>query len=76
MNPFITRVTQLTVAPEGEPIFSETATIIEIDDEAAGEFIVIKQTFDHAKLGEVSFDLHNWPAVRDAVETLLKNTLP
>jgi len=32
-----TRTTQLTVAPEGEPIFSERAYTVTIDDEAAGE---------------------------------------
>ena len=42
MKPYETRVTQLTVAPEGEAIFSEAATTITIDDEAAGEFVKVK----------------------------------
>ena len=31
-----TRVTSWTVAPKGEPTFSEMATVVSIDDEAAG----------------------------------------
>ena len=76
MKPYETRVTQLTVAPEGEVIFSEAATIITIDDEAAGEFVKVKQSHDAAEPGEVYFDSDNWPVVRDAIETLLKNTRP
>mgnify|MGYP000650360830 CR=1 FL=1 len=32
-----TRITSLIVLPEGEPIFSERATIVRIEDEAGGE---------------------------------------
>jgi hypothetical protein len=34
----------MTIAPEGEPIFSEMATDICIEDDSAGEYIVIKQS--------------------------------
>lgn len=30
-----TRITRLTVLPKGEPLFAETATHIQIEDEAA-----------------------------------------
>ena len=40
---YTSRITQITVLPVGEPIFSERATVISIDDEAAGEFITVKQ---------------------------------
>ena len=65
-----TRITRLTVIPKGEPIFSETATHIQIEDEAAGEFISIEQTHDD-HTGKIVFNPDEWPAIRDAVEGLL-----
>lgn len=53
------RIKSLIVAPVGEPIFSEKATEISIDDEAGGEFIVIRQTFDRAENGEVRLNPGN-----------------
>lgn len=47
------RIKSLIVAPVCEPIFSEKATEISIDDESGGEFIVIRQAFDHAQNGEI-----------------------
>ena len=38
-----TRITSLIVLPEGEPIYSERATIVRIEDEAGGEYIVVSQ---------------------------------
>lgn len=66
-----TRITQLTVVPEGEPIYSEEATHIRLEDEAAGEFIVIAQ--DDTK---VRIDPNEWHHVRDAVERLLGTAQP
>jgi len=39
---FETRVTAITVCRNGDPLFSESATLIEIVDEAAGEFVVVR----------------------------------
>jgi len=76
MSEYKTRVTRLTVLPEGEPIFSEKATHVEIDDEAGGEFVKVSQIFDHAKPGEIGLEPDNWPAIRDAIETLMKDLRP
>lgn len=43
---YTARPTRFTIAPRGEPIFSERATTIEIDDEAGGEFIRVRQCPD------------------------------
>ena len=43
MSNYITRVTRLSVTKPGEPIFSELCTHVSIDDEAAGEYVTIKQ---------------------------------
>ena len=71
-----TRITRLTVAPEKEPIFSDQATHIEIEDEAAGEFIVIRQVRDSIQSGEVAIDREDWPSIMSAVETLMKELRP
>ena len=65
-----TRTTQLTVAPEGEPIFSERAYTVSIDDEAAGEFVVV-HALDEAG-GKIAIDPTDWPALREAIDTLIK----
>lgn len=67
-----TRTTRLTVAPVGEPIFSEQATHIEIDDESAGEFICVRQEGGSTTRTGILINPEEWPALRDAIETLLK----
>ncbi len=66
-----TRITRLTVLPVGEPLFAETATHIQIEDKAAGEFISIEQHNDGATLGKIVIYHDEWPAIRDAVQKLL-----
>lgn len=61
-----TRITKLTVLPANEPIFSEQASHISIEDEAAGEFIEIQQAD-----GTIKIDPEEWPAIKQAVEQLL-----
>jgi hypothetical protein len=66
-----TRVTRLTVNVIDEPIFSEMATHIQIEDEAAGEFISVHQQSDHAKAGVVNITAEEWPHIKAAIEQLL-----
>jgi len=65
-----TRTTQLTVAPEGEPIFSERAYQVTIDDEAAGEFVVV-HALDEAG-GKIAIDPADWDELRGAIDTLIQ----
>lgn len=67
-----TRVTRVTVLPEGEPVFSERATHIEIEDEAAGEFVKVSQEGGHIDNSKfVLFgDRSEWTAIRSAVDTM------
>lgn len=66
-----TRVTRLHILPEGEPTFSEMATIVEIEDEAGGEFIAIRQQIDAAEPGKVLIDREELPAIREAIDRLV-----
>jgi hypothetical protein len=67
---YTVRPTRITIAPAGEPLFSEQATHVELDDEAAGEFVVIRQTSESSKAGSVAIDFAEWPLIVQAVETL------
>jgi len=65
--------TRLTVVPDGEPIFSELATHIEMQDEAAGPFVELIQI---GKIGEagrntIRIDADEWPAIRGAIDQML-----
>jgi len=69
---YTSRITQMTVLPVGEPIFSERATVITIEDEAAGEYLRITQqtdaTFESNQT--VSFDQEEWEEVADVVNQM------
>lgn len=66
-----TRITQITIVPEKEPLFSESATKVSIEDEAAGEFVVIRQSAS-TENGKIAINPGEWPAIRDAVERMIK----
>ena len=71
MKSMAQRYTQITVAPEGDPIFSEQATHISIEDECAGEFVKVSQIGDHAERGIIEINPEEWPALRDAIDTMI-----
>ena len=58
-----------TVLPKGEPMFSEMATTVRLEDEGAGLFVVVEQHGDNT--GTVSFCTEEWPTVKEAIEALL-----
>ena len=62
-----TRVTRLHVLPEGEPLFSEQAYMVEIDDEAGGEFVVVSDCE-----GKIRLNPEEWPALRRAINQMVK----
>ncbi len=59
----------MTVLPAGDPIFSERATVISIEDDACEEYIKITQqtdaTFESNQT--VAFDQEEWEEVSDVV---------
>ncbi len=62
------RVTQITVAPENQPIWSEQATQITIDDESGGEYLKIVQ---HHEGEGFLLTPEEWPAIKEAIEEIL-----
>ena len=66
----------MTILPEGDPIFSENATNIEIAQEAGSDgFLKITQDGDDPVYeGSVCIDRDNWPAIKATTETMLEDT--
>lgn len=65
---YILRPTRIHVLPEGEPLYSEKATIVQMVDEAAGEFIEVRQVPDQGQeCGILINDENEWNAISAAV---------
>lgn len=69
MKPYVARITQVTIAPEGEPIFSEMATNICIEDDAAGEYLVLRQSTRND--GAIAINPEEWDAIKRTIENML-----
>lgn len=67
------RITQITIIPKGEPLFSERAWNIGIETEGGGEFVKLTSLtmHVHAKKAEVQIDSEEWPALRDGIDYML-----
>jgi hypothetical protein len=66
------RTIAVAVGPEHDAIFSESLTRVEIDDHAAGEFVVVRQQSMDSKLGEIAIDPRDWPALRAAINKMVR----
>lgn len=72
--PMEVRTARVIVAPQGEPIFSELATIISIDDEPGGEFITVEQ---HGRdLGKIAIEVAEWPTIREVINDMIAQCRP
>lgn len=65
-----TRVTALVVLPVGQETYSEMATTVAIADEAAGEFVEVKQ-HGRVDIGKIQINPEEWPALRDAIDLMI-----
>lgn len=65
---YITRPIKWIVLPEGEPVFCEQATTIEITDEAGGEFVTVSQQRYEPNAQTIKIDRDDWPLIRNAIE--------
>ena len=66
------RVTQITVVPEGEPIFSENAFIIQIEDDAGGEYISVRSNSEYLDNGQIKIDKKEWVHLRAAIDVMFE----
>lgn len=70
MADYETKIVSVMVVPIGEPIFSELATTITVENEGAGEFLVVSQ---HGRDGmsKISIDRVEWPALRSEIDKMM-----
>ena len=69
-EPYKIRVTQLSIMPRNEPIFSEQCTTITILDEAAGgEYLGIEQQSGQQQ--KICINPEEWPQLKKAIEWML-----
>lgn len=71
MSDFEIQTLSLIIKPKGESLFSERATIVAMDDEAAGCFIKINQQYDESRPGEIRFDVEEWPKLSEAIRLMI-----
>lgn len=67
----VKRITQVTVLPKGQPIFSEEALNISIEDQAAGEFVVLTSLCEDYG-GKIAIDAFDWPIIRAAIDEMME----
>jgi hypothetical protein len=66
----------ISVHAEGvNPIFGEGVTHVQLNDEAGGYFIELRQCDDTSENGVVKFDPAEWDELNAAVKTLLDGAL-
>lgn len=64
------RVTQMTVVPEGDLLFSACATIITVTDEGAGKFVEVRQPVV-TEAGTIRINPEEWPTLQNAITAML-----
>lgn len=68
-----TLVSAITVRPKGEDIHGDFTTIVSLDDEGGGAFVVVDQPKGDG--GRISITPEEWPALRTAIDTMIKAAL-
>ena len=61
----------MTVGPENVPIFDEQNFVLTIEDEAAGEFLIVQSQQESLKAGEIRIDPQEWEELKDAIDTMI-----
>lgn len=67
----VVRATRLTLSGKSDAIFEEGVIHVEINDEAAGEFVVIRQNAEGNSVNSIAIDPRQWPHLKAAVEFLI-----
>lgn len=65
MTDYITRQTAWHISKRGD-LLDDLGTEVEIQDEGAGEYVVLRQV--PRSVAEVRVDLAEWPTVRAAID--------
>lgn len=60
------RPISVVICRDGEPIYSETATLVSIRDDGGGEFVEVFQ-----ESGRISIDVDEWPEIKSAIDAMI-----
>ena len=71
MTPYESRPASWRVGPVGSPIYSELVTEVAIVDEAAGEFVEVRQN-GRTDIGTICIEPREWPALRAAINRAVR----
>lgn len=68
------RTTQYYIGPKNTPIFSEHGFSVLMEDEAAGEFVVVKDHSceEHLNIAQVRINPEEWPTLRMAIDMMIQ----
>lgn len=70
---FDIRVVRVMVGLKNARVFDDMALFIEIDDEAAGEFIKLSKNTDNlAGTSSISITKEEWPIVKKAIDEMME----
>ena len=65
------RITRVTVAPKGASIFDQTVMQDEIENEGAGEYVVVISNEGRARPGVIGINPDEWPLLREAIDEMV-----
>jgi hypothetical protein len=62
----------MTVGPENVPIFNESNFVLTIEDEAGGEYLVLRSNQECLENGEIKIDPEEWEELKEAIDTMIQ----
>jgi hypothetical protein len=65
------RYTKMIVGPENAPIFDELNFVLEIGDDASGEYLKVRSLLDCNNNGEIRIDADEWDELKEAIDTMI-----
>jgi|694.fasta_scaffold58693_7 hypothetical protein len=63
------RITRVSIIPEGESLFSEHGYHASIEDEAAGEFVSVKSE-SQGPTNDMQIEPEVWPILRETIDAM------
>ena len=74
MKDYQIRTTRIHILPKGDALFSPSATAIEIEGEASGEYLKITQQADTEEpmSQQICIDPEDWEILKNGIEMMLQ----
>lgn len=72
MSDWESLVSAITVRPRGGSILSEGVTVVSLDTEGAGAFVVVDQSAQRDEVGKIAITPEEWPTLRRAIDAMMR----